>query len=174
MKKEKVLVLKEEYVDTIVSNVIPKLGLVTFDTAAVDQSEYLNYERMGFGHCFNEVEQEALSEDKVQELRAEELERQKQAKKGVIVEQDEFEEEDGDFEGDEFEGERFDGEKLAEVADDQNDEETEKETVERVLNSIEEFEAMDWADLKELAKKRGMSIGGRTKRESVINFLIGK
>lgn len=102
-KKRVVLKLKKEYENKIVTVQIPKIGSVSFDTSKVMPNEYKNYVANGFGHCFDEVEQEDISDDLRVELKANELGKQKEAE----AEKEADDEDENENEADEAEKENL-------------------------------------------------------------------
>ena len=94
-KKRTVLRLKEAFKGQVVKKTVNRLGTAEFDTNRVPASEYENYCRMGFAHCFDEVEQEDADPDMVNELR--------EAMKAPVIEvKDEYDEFDPESEDTEF------------------------------------------------------------------------
>lgn len=51
------LVLKKEYEGKVIIKTLDRMGEVEFDTSKVGIDEYENYERMGFGNCFDRVDE---------------------------------------------------------------------------------------------------------------------
>ena len=68
-KKRTVLRLKKEFENKIVTIDIHKIGKSTFNTATTPASEFANYQRSGFGHCFDEVEQVDATKGDIEELK---------------------------------------------------------------------------------------------------------
>mgnify|MGYP003630314472 CR=1 FL=1 len=67
--KVKVLKLKKQFQGKIATLETKSMGTMKFDTQKIPSSEYRNYEKLGFGYCFDEIEQDQKTEDVVNELR---------------------------------------------------------------------------------------------------------
>ncbi len=160
-KKRTVLKLKKEYEGKILKITVPKMGEMTFDTRVVSQSNYSQYVSLGFGHCFDEIEQVDAAPNIVDALREA---MSNPVKKEV---EDEFEDDDDDNGLEELGDEDFEDE--SEDESDDNESESDELKVSGAANN--DFEGMEWGALKNLAKERGMKIEGRTKKAAVIEFL---
>lgn len=173
-KKRTALVLKADYIDRIVVRYIDKLGEIKMDTRAINSSEYENYVRMGFGDCFEEVTQEDLTGDSLATAKAEAI--AGMASEGKTEEEEEEFEEEEEVEDDDDDDEDLDNADLKEKAEVSAEDSDQKEEApeEKAVSKIEELEALEWPELKALAKESGMEINGRTKKDAVIKFLMGE
>lgn len=147
MAKSK-LVLKEKYKGTIVKITIPKMGECEFDTNKVPESDYDQYVKMGFGHCFDTVEMtQPTEETETEETETEEVE---EPTNTPLT--------------------RLDA--LADLVGKKRPDNPLRSRNQTPL-SVEDFKILKLKEIKEIATEKGMEIAG-AKKEEMIDFILSK